>query len=69
MGDLRPYLAVQFGSLLLVVLVLALFPRPGRETGYLVAGAVSGHTLKHLVAAIGKACVVASLGAPAIRRS
>jgi hypothetical protein len=91
-GDLRPYLAVQFGSLLLVVLVLALFPKSGRRTSYLVAGlgmyaaakglelwdaeiyvalggAVSGHTLKHLIAAIGPACVVASLRAPAIRRS
>jgi hypothetical protein len=85
-GDLRPYLAVQFGSLLLVVLVLALFPKAGRGTGALLAGlglyaaakglelwdaevyaalggAVSGHTLKHLAAASGAACVVAGLAA------
>jgi hypothetical protein len=83
-GDLRPYLVVQFGSLLLVLLVLVRYPARGRDTRYLIAGlvaygaakgleaadgsiflalgnTVSGHTLKHLVAAGGIACVVAGL--------
>jgi hypothetical protein len=86
-GDLRPYLLVQFGSLLVVALLLVLYPAPCRGTGYLVAGlglyagaklleaadariyalgqVVSGHTLKHLVAAAGVACVVAMLRARA----
>jgi hypothetical protein len=83
-GDLRPYLVVQFGSLALVALILALYP--ARGSGYVVAGLaayaaakgleladgpifaatghlVSGHTLKHLVAAAGVACLVAMLRA------
>ena len=74
MGDLRPYAAVQFGSLMLVLAMLALFPsrlpgdaflwlsaasyglaklfeiadRPVYELGHIV----SGHTLKHLFAAL-----------------
>lgn len=83
-GDLRPYIAVQFGSLLLVVLLLVLYPPRESGTGYLVAGLaayaaakglevadkqifaslgeiVSGHTLKHLAAAGGVACLVAML--------
>jgi hypothetical protein len=89
-GDLRPYLLVQFGSLLVVALLLVLYPAPCRGTGYLVAGlglyagaklleaadariyalgqVVSGHTLKHLVAAAGVACVVATLRARAATR-
>jgi hypothetical protein len=73
-GDLRPYAAVQFGSLLLVLAMLVLFParlagdaflwsagisyglakllescdRPIYELGRIV----SGHTLKHLFAAL-----------------
>jgi hypothetical protein len=85
-GDLRPYLVVQFGSLALVVLRLALYPGRGRDTAYIAAGlaayvaakgleladapifaatghVVSGHTLKHLVAAAGVACLVAMLRA------
>ena len=84
-GDLRLYLLVQFGSLLLVVLLLALYPARYPGTGYLVAGLaaytaakgfeladqeifafgkmVSGHTLKHLAAAGGVACLVAMLRA------
>ena len=84
-GDLRPYLLVQFGSLLVVVLLLALYPARHPGTRYLVAGlaayaaakgleiadrpifalghAVSGHTLKHLAAAAGVACLVAMLRA------
>jgi len=37
-GDLRPYLLVQFGSLLVVVLLLVLYPARYPGTGYLVAG-------------------------------
>jgi hypothetical protein len=37
-GDLRPYALVQFGSLLIVLLVLALYPRRDAGTGYLLAG-------------------------------
>ena len=84
-GDLRLYLLVQFGSLLLVVLLLALYPTRYAGTGYLVVGLaaygaakgfeladqrifaigqiVSGHTLKHLVAAGGVACLVRMLRA------
>lgn len=74
-GDLRPYLLVQFGSLLLVALILVLYPSPRRDGRYIVVGlliyalakvfevadarifdvgrVVSGHTLKHLVGAVG----------------
>ena len=77
---------VQFGSLLAVVLILALYPARMGGTGFLTAGlalyaaakgleladreiflalgqTVSGHTLKHLVAAAGVACLVAMLRA------
>jgi hypothetical protein len=37
-GDLRPYLLVQFGSLLAIVLLLVLYPATFPGTGYLVAG-------------------------------
>ena len=82
-GDLRLYLLVQFGSLILVVLLLAFCPSRYAGTGYLIAGlaaytaakgfeladrevfaighVVSGHTLKHLAAAGGVACLVAML--------
>lgn len=80
-GDLRPYLLVQFGTMLaLPALVLALPPRY-TGTGYLFAalgwyvlakvceqpldrpiyrglGWVSGHTLKHLAAAVATYCVL-----------
>jgi hypothetical protein len=73
-GDLRPYVLVQFGSLLLLILMFVLFP--ARYTGgkyviyafgfYVLAkifelldapiyrglGILSGHTLKHLAAAV-----------------
>lgn len=83
MGDLRLYLLVQFGSLLLVVLLLVLYPARYAGTSYLVVGLaayaiakyfevedrnifargqiISGHTLKHLTAAAGVACLVAML--------
>ena len=86
-GDLRLYLLVQFGSLLLVVLVLVLYPARYPGTGYLLVGLaayaaakgleladqeifalgqiVSGHTLKHLTAAGGVACLVLMLRARA----
>jgi hypothetical protein len=82
-GDLRPYVLVQFGSLLVVVLMLALYRSRYADTAWLVTGLaayatakgletadgaifsaghlVSGHTLKHLAAAGGVACVVAML--------
>ena len=81
--DLRSYIAVQFGSLLMILLVLALYPARYSGTAYLVAGlaaygaakwfeiadarifdvghVVSGHTLKHLFAAGGIACVAVML--------
>jgi len=84
-GDLRPYMLVQFGSLLLVVLLLVLYPARCPGTGYLVVGLMaygaakwlelvdqpifalgqilSGHTLKHLAAAGGVACLVEMLRA------
>lgn len=73
-GDLRPYAMVQFGSLLVVLLLLALFrPRYTRGSDlvgsfsiyalakifeaadrpiFAFGGIVSGHTLKHVAAAI-----------------
>ena len=73
-GDLRPYALAQFGSLLVLILLLALFPaRYTRGSDLLVSLAVyvlakifevadrpifalghivSGHTLKHLAAAL-----------------
>jgi hypothetical protein len=84
-GDLRLYVLVQFGSLLLVVLLLLVYPARQLGAGYLFAGLaayaaakwfeiadarlfalghmVSGHTLKHVAAAGGVACVVAMLRA------
>jgi hypothetical protein len=84
-GDLRFYLLVQFGSLIVVVLLLVLYEARSPGTPYLVAGLaayaaakglesadrvvfeaghiVSGHTLKHLAAAGGVACIVAMLRA------
>jgi hypothetical protein len=86
-GDLRLYALVQFGSLIVVVLLLVLYPPRYRGTSYLVVGlaayaaakvletgdriifanigVVSGHTLKHLAAATGAACVAAMLRARA----
>lgn len=82
-GDLRPYILVQFGSLVVIVLLLVLYPARHRGTRYLVAGLgayaiakgfelsdgpifafggiASGHTLKHLAAAAGVACLVVML--------
>lgn len=74
-GDLRPYALTQFGSLLVLLLLLALFPpRYTRGADFVVSlgiyglaklfeaadrpvfsflgGIVSGHTLKHIAAAI-----------------
>lgn len=72
-GDLRPYIIVQFYSLLAVVLVAAFFPSRYTRTRdifvsagiyalaklveildsaiFAIGGIVSGHTLKHIVAA------------------
>ena len=82
-GDLRPYALVQFGSLLAIVLLAALFPGPPGANRYLAGGllayvlakileaadrtlwslghVVSGHTLKHLAAALGIAALAAML--------
>jgi glyoxalase-like protein len=82
-GDLRPYLLVQFGSLVIVFLLLALYPARYVGGRYLIAGLtayaaakgfeladgaifslggiVSGHTLKHLVAAGGVGCLIVML--------
>lgn len=82
-GDLRPYAVVQFGSLLIVVLILALYRPHDRGTAWLSVGLalygvakvfeiadasiyrglgiVSGHTLKHVMAAAAVACIVAML--------
>ena len=37
-GDLRPYIGVQFGSLLLLAVILVLYREPRRDTPFLVAG-------------------------------
>jgi hypothetical protein len=81
-GDLRPYVLVQYGSLLAIALMLVLFRGRLRGERYLIAGllaygvakgfemadtlvfaitrhAVSGHTMKHLIAAAGLACIAA----------
>ena len=84
-GDLRLYLLVQFGSLALIAVLLAVYPPRYKGTAYIVVGLiayaaakvletadaailaighiVSGHSLKHLVAAGGVACLVAMLRA------
>lgn len=73
-GDLRPYALVQFGSLLTILLLIALYPaRYTRGSDFVISlgtyalakvleaadrpifafgGIVSGHTLKHLAAAV-----------------
>jgi hypothetical protein len=81
-GDLRPYAIVQYGTLVAIVLLLALFGRriegavhfAGAVLAYgfakvleladgpifaITGHAVSGHTLKHLTAAIGLAFIAA----------
>ena len=82
-GDLRPYALVQFGSLLVIILLLLLYREGPGGTAYLAAGlvaygaakvlewadapilelghVVSGHTLKHLVAAAGPGAIAAML--------
>lgn len=82
-GDLRFYGLVQFGSLLVILLLISLYPARYSGTGYLIAAlavyaaakgfeladqrvfalgeVVSGHTLKHLVAAGAVACIAAMI--------
>ncbi len=82
-GDLRPYALVQFGSLLVVVLLLVLYHARYTGSAYFFAGigaylaakgfeaadqqifalgqVVSGHSLKHVAAAAGIACIVVML--------
>jgi len=85
-GDLRLYMVVKFGSLLLVLVLLAAYPARYSGSWYYVAaialyavasvlesfdrlvltttgGVVSGHTLKHVVAAGGVALLVLMLRA------
>jgi hypothetical protein len=85
-GDLRPYVLVQYGTLLAIALTLALFRGRLRGERYLIAGliayavakgfemadafvfaitrhVVSGHTIKHLIAAAALACVAAMVRA------
>ena len=79
-GNLRPYLIVQFGSLLLILLMACLFPPRYSGTMHLLGALslyamskfleigdrhvfelrhiVSGHTLKHLSAALAVLCLV-----------
>lgn len=92
-GDLRPYVWVQFGPLLAIPVLLALFPGRFTHRRYLLYGLlfyaaaklaehwdrqifeasahlVSGHTLKHLLAAGAPLCILrmlrtrASVGVP-----
>jgi hypothetical protein len=82
-GDLRAYAFVQFGALLVVILLAALYPAPTRHRDYLfgvvavyvvakllehfdaevlaATGAISGHSLKHLAAALAPALVLRAL--------
>lgn len=82
-GDVRPYLVVQFGSVIAIALLLALFPARYTHGGYLAlalitymlakafevldAGifelgrVVSGHTLKHITAALAIGWIVGML--------
>ena len=84
-GDLRAYALVQFGSLIIVLLILVLYPSREHGAGWLGGGlalygvakafemtdgavyhalhVVSGHTLKHVTAAVAVGCVVAMLRA------
>lgn len=88
-GDLRAYLFVQFGSLLVVVLLLVLYRgryggggyvaaglaayvgakilEAGDEAVFAMSGIVSGHTLKHLAAAVAVGCLVVMLRARAAK--
>lgn len=79
-GDLRPYILVQFLSLALIVALLAMYPRRYSHTHLLWLGLaayaaaklcesldhpifaatdhlVSGHTFKHVIAALGIGCL------------
>lgn len=83
-GDLRPYVLVQFLSLIVIASLLALYPRRYSHPHLLwlglaayalaklcetldaeifaaSAGLVSGHTIKHLVAAVGLGCLARML--------
>jgi len=88
-GDLRLYALVQFGTLLIVALLLLLYPAREPGTKYLVTGLaayaaakgfemadgqilaigqiLSGHTLKHILAAGGVACIVRMIRVRAAR--
>lgn len=84
-GDLRPYALVQFGSMLAILLLIALFP-PRYTRGadllasfgiyglakifeaadrriFALGGIVSGHTLKHLAAALSAYWIVRMVSA------
>ena len=79
-GDLRPYVLVQFGSVIVLLLLVGLFPARYTRGGDLIAalgiyafakmfealdrpvfalgGMVSGHTLKHIAAAVSAYCML-----------
>lgn len=83
LGDLRPYVLVQFGSLLAIILMLVLYSPSyshtrlifyglaayalaklfelGDQQIYDIGRIVSGHSLKHLSAAVGVAFLVAAV--------
>lgn len=82
-GDLRPYLLVQYGSLVFIMLLLVLYPPRWTHARYLwaalaiygaakvfevadhqvfaVGHVISGHTSKHLLAAVAILCIVRML--------
>lgn len=82
LGDLRPYLLVQFGPMLLLPMIIWRFPGPGTRWLWLALGfyamakaaemgdeavyqlsqrLISGHTLKHLLAAASAYMIVLKL--------
>lgn len=89
LGDLRPYVLVQFLPILLIPMILLLFPGKYLKSGFLVSalvlyfaakgfeqydrqvfaaiGAVSGHTIKHLVASVAVLCIVLAVPTAVIR--
>jgi predicted membrane channel-forming protein YqfA (hemolysin III family) len=89
-GDLRVYALVQFGSLILIALILLLYREGHSGTSWLglglalyavakafevsdrwlleTTGIVSGHTMKHLLAAAAVGCAVVMLRVPVKRK-
>ena len=88
-GDLRPYLVIQFGPMLILPLIIWKFSGPGSRWLWLTmvfyvaaklleiydhqvfeftTGLVSGHTLKHLAAAMATLMMVAKVSASVARQ-